>query len=192
MRDIEKTYNDAYVEFYGQRSGMGAMPYINVAGWPTEDNAFAASLVNFSGIWWSTANRRRPNRLHTIGIENASTGAMVGCTPWLSDTYTVKGVSYVFVKKIEDAYPSNSLLRRKNIQYCTVHENGHLFSIDASLTYTFHCSNLAWPGTMPCIMQPTFEATSNIAPRLCIPHLFTAGEDNIDVSIRNQEDPLPY
>ena len=29
MRQIEQPYDDAYVEFFGLRSGMGAVPYID-------------------------------------------------------------------------------------------------------------------------------------------------------------------
>jgi len=206
-RAIKETYNDAYVELVGLRSGMGAVPYVKGTAWPTASNFKAQALSNFSGIWWSAENIAEPNKLHLLGIEDAnpSVAASIGGSPYLNDTQC--GVSFVYVKKIETLQPTDPA-KTAVTQYCTIHELTHNISIQGLSADTYHCSEMAWPvsSDIPepheCIMnedttqQPPkgFKTYLDSAPRFCIPHLLTGDSTLVDVtiSIRNQEDPLPY
>ncbi len=53
MRDIEQPFDDAYVEFIGLRSGMGAVPYLYFASPPTPAvlDAFERLWLGFGEQW---------------------------------------------------------------------------------------------------------------------------------------------
>ena len=188
MRTIEKTYNDAYVEFCGLRNGMGAIPYIdgiqvNLGDWLLEER--------LSKIWFAHKNPNAVdpllndphNYFHVIGAstdtDNSfgytlsdadSTFIMVG---WLESTYT--------------GYPMANL-----IQHATCHENSHQFDINPCSSPANHDDNMAWCGAVanegcsdpnngyePCIMyvsadpfDPIYiDLISNNEKRLCCSNL---------------------
>lgn len=196
MEELQKTLDDANVEVYGLRDGMGAMPYVGGFGWPADSSQKAVALVNFSYLWFK--NIASYNYLHLIGIDDAVpiNPYALGVTPGINSTES--GASYIYVQKIKDLYPVDSDKIAAN-RYCTIHEWTHNFSMLALTADTYHCDNMAWPidGEVPthkCIMNPVITELYETPPRFCIPHLFTGGSSICDVetSIRNQEDPLPY
>jgi len=74
MRAIEKTYNDAYVQFLGLRDGMSAVPYISnslsdfyaiTAGGGGSDPG-RTMRNNFQRIWFK--NYDKVNYLHFLGV----------------------------------------------------------------------------------------------------------------------------
>ncbi len=194
MRDIEQPFDDAYVEFFGQRSGMGAVPYVH---WATD--ATADQLISFSNLWWSTANRGAPNYLHLLGIEGAtpSNPNQVGGSPYRTAGGPQSGASYIYVGQIEQNHPGDPATQHAVNQYCTVHELTHNFSVNGYTVQTYHCSEAASSppeDSHGCIMHAAFVTYLGSNPRFCVPHVLTGGGalTDVHVSVRMQQDPLPY
>lgn len=73
----------------------------------------------------------------------------------------------------------------------------HNFSLYGYSLNTYHCSNGAYAppnDSHGCIMNGTYISYIGSAPRFCVPRLFTGGSSltEVQVSIRDQQDPLPY
>ena len=201
MRDIERPYDDASVEFIGLRDGMGAVPYVH---WITSPSA--NSLIAFQQLWFK--NQGKTNYLHLLGIEdgNPDVATSIGGSPF-NGSNTQSGASLVYVQKII-TLETDPAKQPAVIQYCTVHELTHNFSIQGLSKDTYHCANMAWPvatdtpGPHECIMNENLSASPpkgfvtylGSAPRFCVNHLLTGDSTLVEVttSIRNQQDPLPY
>ena len=214
MRAIQKTFNDGYVEFYGLRDGMGAVPYIDSAipfyakgttGGPEETNR-----LNFHSIWWKN-NTYNWNYFHLVGCRGNDfvwTGSTTGLTD-ASNNY-----SYVYRKTIEgfgenQGYTEEEV--QKGTQTLTDHELGHQFWLN-------RCSNLTCGSDTNLGMQddrPWWNYTTTGCPnanaclmdwkggnliddfnRFCKEDLFL-GDPNCgsaikpDSAIRTISDPIP-
>jgi hypothetical protein len=187
MRDIEQPFDDAYVEFIAPRAGMGAVPYLYFASQPSP-----AVLDAFQRLWF--ANWSHCNYLHLIGAANyyGAQTHYAGDSPYLNGLQD--GCSFVWVQEIESVQPTNAVGWN---QYTTVHELTHNFSIQGISENTYHCTNMAYSPPsdgLTCIMDSPYNLLPKSPPRYCVPHLFTGGSSLIDVqtSIRDQTDPLPY
>ena len=186
MRDIEQPFDDAYVEFVGLRSGMGAVPYLYFTNPPAP-----AVLDAFQRLWFANANYL--NYLHLIGAANyyGTQTQYAGDTPYVDNLQD--GCSFIWVQEIATVKPTST---EPWVQYTTVHELTHNFSIQGFSVNTYHCTNLAYSPPddgLNCIMDSPYNLGAG-PPRFCVPHLFTGGSTLIDVqtSIRQQSDPLPY
>ncbi len=188
MQEIEKTFNDAYVQFVGLRSGMNVAPYLHFATEPAY-----ALLNNYQRIWYG--NKDKTNYLHLVGAEKYYEGSdYAGFALFDPSTNLEQGCSFVCVKLIETTKPTYT---SEWIQYATVHEKSHNFSIYGYDQNTYHCENVA--RTPPedgqeCIMNVPIVLHIGYPARFCVPHLFTGGDSitGVHTSIRNQIDPLPY
>ena len=214
MRDIEKTYNDAYVEFYGLRSGMNAVPYIDpqmpfytVNETPGDDET---NRLNFHQIWWKN-NTYNWNYFHLVGCRGDDfvwTGSTTGITdPSNNDSYiyrwTVEGLG-----ENQSYTPEQVNLAT---QALTNHELAHQF-------WPNRCSNLTcgsdtnlgkhddrpwWnftttgcPNDNPCLMDWKGGNLIDEFNRFCKEDLFL-GDPNCgstikpDSAIRTISDPIP-
>ena len=205
MREIEQPFDDAYVEFVGLRSGMGAVPYVH---WTTvlSLDQIASQLIAFEKIWF--VNQGKINYLHLLGIEDGDPydAGSIGGSPF-DGTNTQTGASCIYVQKIITLNPGDPATQAAVAEYCTVHELTHNFSIQGLSKDTYHCGNMAWPlaSDVPepheCIMNEDLSANppkgfvtyTTSPPRFCMNHLFTGGTlVDVQTSIRDQQDPLPY
>ncbi|HNT16269.1 MAG TPA: hypothetical protein PKJ37_00045 [Acidobacteriota bacterium] len=214
MRDIEKTYNDAYVEFYGLRSGMNAVPHIDpqmpfytVNETPGDDET---NRLNFHQIWWKN-NTYNWNYFHLVGCRGDDfvwTGSTTGITDPSNDD------SYIYRWTVEGLGENQSYTPEQvNLvtQALTNHELAHQFWLN-------RCSNLTcgsdtnlgkhddrpwWnftttgcPNDNPCLMDWKGGNLIDEFNRFCKEDLFL-GDPNCgstikpDSAIRTISDPIP-
>ncbi|MGA9752140.1 MAG: hypothetical protein WBS54_10145 [Acidobacteriota bacterium] len=136
MRDIEQPFDDAYVEFFAPRSGMGAVPYIDdtvpfydagISG-GTESN----NRMNFEVIWGK--NEAGTNYIYLLGCKGRPfTGDRL--TTGITDHSSLH-YSYIYIDSLETwgAYSGENFTEAQMIQAeqsDTDHELGHEFSTNA-------------------------------------------------------------
>jgi len=186
MQEIENTFNDAYVQFVGLRSGMNAVPYLPQSWF---DSAFGTQSCGlFSNIWFgnfltdggSPPKNTAHNYFHLIGgtrMTDTSSGAILGFAQSQYD------YSYVLIKRIEDGW--SDLGSRRDVNRSTTrHEKGHQFDVNAN-TCDRHDSNPAWCGgeitsecgTQQCLMNPMGNPNSKIQ-RFCSNCLLKGAPDS--------------
>jgi len=186
MRDIQDTFNDAFVQFVGLRSGMNAVPYLPQSWF---DWAFVTQSCGlFSNIWFSNflndggspPKNTAHNYFHLIGatrMTDTSSGAILGFAQSQYD------YSYLLTKRIEDGWPD--LGSRKDVNRSTTrHEKAHQFDVNAN-TCDRHDSNPAWCGgeitsdcgTQQCLMNPMENPNSKIQ-RFCSNCLLKGAPDS--------------
>lgn len=139
MRDIEKTYNDAYVEIYALRSGMNAVPYLPATFFNNPSNA--AQILYFGKLWFSHCDSgsywecAANNYFHAMGCSFSNAGSYWGLT-WAGYNET-----YIFTGTIQSTTGTTD----KSIQQCTDHELGHQFVVNPCTSdCSGHDTNTAW------------------------------------------------
>jgi hypothetical protein len=155
MRAIEQTFKDAYVEFYGLRDGMGAVPYLPESWF---DQASNNQLCYFSEVWFKkfingggTPPISQPhNYFHLMGASKKVNG--LNYTNGLS--WSLYDWAYIFVDSINDVCdPCTEVEKRNHIQETTCHEIAHQFDVNSG-NLDGHCFNNAWcDGDPNCINE---------------------------------------
>jgi hypothetical protein len=218
MRDIEQPFDDGYMEFVGQRSGAGAMPFLPQAWF---DAPGANGLPYFSQIWFNNfqpAADTPPhadvphNYMHLIGVSSA-----LGYAGLSNSTFDW---SYIFQQGIEGTN-WNPDEKRNYTRATTDHELGHQFDPNFCSdlptcktppqppTWGAHDYRHWWgatttdcPNSNPCLMDPDAGTPTDTVNRLCKEDLFlgdpnnnypcqtTGGTmDRIDTAVRTCTDP---
>ena len=152
MRSIEKTFNDGYVEFYGLRKGMGAVPYVPQSwfDWAfdplTPANAIYAARL--SHIWFSNKNawpdpnwhmNWPSNYFHLIGAS--------AMTEYAGQSAYDCDFSYVFRGSIDAGCTGCSAEELANCtQETTNHEQTHQFRVNCCDPLG-HDYNASWCGS---------------------------------------------
>jgi len=217
MRAIEQTFKDAYVEFYGLRDGMGAVPYLPQSWF---DWAGIPERAKFSNIWFNnykdggaapippfpegSPHLDLPhNYFHLIGASNKSGGS-------LGFSNVSYDYSYILADSIRILGENNGCTPEeitKINEDTTCHELGHQFSVN--YCSNFHDSRSAWcdgsnhcnlGGSVSedCVMNSgegqSIQQIKDGVSRFCPEDLFL-GDPNCTGSpkpgaIRTDEDPL--
>jgi hypothetical protein len=186
MRDMEQPYDEAYVEFLGQRSGSGAVPYMPQEWFSPSANV--NSLLLFHQLWFAKKSPKADprfnnphNYFHLLGASrrNVIGGASTGYSFEDSD------VSFIFLDSIAAGCPTCSpsdlvLYGRETVD----HELAHQFRVNGcDGTGNGHDNNNAWCGASGgpcanptynfqyCIMHNLVEAYSNDMRTSGINHL---------------------
>lgn len=147
MRNVEQSFDDAYIEFLARLSGSGALPYL-----PDSD----ATRWDFAWVWF--ANQNAAAYIHLIG--SSSNTAAWGTTVRYINTPIVRAyrTSYVFEGGIEQdvkagsGYCIEGTVASGVNQAVTNHEKGHQFHVNPTGTHG-HCTSQAWPATGICLMN---------------------------------------
>jgi hypothetical protein len=147
MRNVEQSFDDAYIEFLARLSGSGVLPYL-----PDSDT----TRWDFAWIWF--ANKNAAAYIHLIG-SNSNTAAW-GITVRYINTPIVRAyrTSYVFEGGIEQdvkagsGYCIEGTVASDVNQSVTNHEKGHQFHVNPTGTHG-HCISQAWPATGICLMN---------------------------------------
>ena len=138
FRDIEQPFDDAYVEFFAPRAGMGAVPYIATAFFDYSLRSVAIWRLNKTWFghcgggtdWQCSAN----NYFHVIAAE-ANT-AVPSDWGW---TQSDGNGTYIFTRAIENTSGASYLSH----QHVADHEEGHQFIVNPC-DCEQHDENLAW------------------------------------------------
>lgn len=157
MSMIEKTYNDAFVEFYGLTDGMNAVPFLSCDwfDWATFTGIDWIPACRFSQLWFKNKKPTSPsyyneaqNYFHLIGSSFMS--GINGMSEPESDSI------FVFRGTIENDCRSNWIQNIKcdldSINKCTkettLHEIAHQFRVNhlCNPSSNHHCANNAWCG----------------------------------------------
>lgn len=160
MRDFQQPFGDAFVEFIGQASGMGAVPYISNSvatfyvdtsgGGNTEPGK--TMRRNFQYLWFQ--NKDTNNYLHLLGVRGPDFPAsgVVG--------FSRRWALYTFIHdETILQYQPNASLRAKFERTVNDHEHGHQFRVNDCTGQ--HDTRPAWcndpPNTscsdQPCLME---------------------------------------
>lgn len=177
MRGIQQPFDDAYVEFYALRSGMGAVPFLPRAWFSLVGNDSGLRL--FHQIWFKNKSQMAPpnmefnnkqNYFHLIGASEASEGVPPTVT-WVNGiSYQASDVSYVFGGSIEaqcsSCTPTQST---SHYQETTDHEIAHLFGVNVC-NAAGHDANNAWcSGATEC-------TNPSSSTEFCIMHTYDAAQ----------------
>jgi len=211
MRDIEKTYNDTYVEFYAPRDGMGAVPYVGKqVQFYGSSTADMNARMYFRLIWCKHQNSSLDtgNYLYLLGCR----GGDVDCADIKAAVGTTESnnkLSYIFRETLGQygtclSYTFDQI--NLHTQTCTKHEYGHqlrtnwgihlVCSPEYSEDAGMHDVRPWWayetegcPNPNPCLMDPKggIYSAPNEINRFCKMDLLLG-----DSSIRTLEDPIPY
>jgi hypothetical protein len=183
MRAIEQTFKDAYVEFYGLRDGMGAVPYIsnNLTGFyitasgQGNQQPGRKMRYGFNKIWFK--NFDRPNYVHLVGVRGpneSGNDSVVGFSRQWS-VYT-----FIHQETIEQIY-SDAGVRLNFEKTVNNHEFGHQFRTNiCSTDPVTHDEREAWCNTdapqdcpgEPCLMHLDGGTPTNDIRRFCKEDLF--------------------
>ena len=176
MRAIEKTYNDAYVEIYGLRNGMGAVPYLPPAffnGFDVGAECTTGAVkpgydfspwFKFSWIWFK--NHGAENYLWLGGVGTTAPLDFDNCKICSGNNpapqiwglaWQPTRQSFIFSGAIE-AYCGSSTQTANAVQGTTCHENGHQFYVNP-LDLQGHDARCQWTfdNTLTCSTSPIPE-----------------------------------
>ena len=179
MRAIEQTFKDAYVEFYGLRDGMGAVPYISnnltdfyvvISG---EGSSEPGRTIRrkFQEIWFK--NHDKHNYLHFLGVRGPDRPSDVVGFSWRWSLYT-----FIHQDTIEQYYPTDPDKVHFE-QTVNNHETGHQCKANIC-TGGSHDTRPAWCNTdapqdcpgEPCLMKEDGGNPTNDIRRFCKEDLF--------------------
>lgn len=154
MRGIQQPFDDAYVEFYALRSGMGAVPYLPRAWFDAASND---SAKWFHQMWFKNKNPdpvtlqdNLPNNyFHLIGASMNVAGTPPAYVNGF--TFAESNICYIFLDSILGQCSSCTPAQLRNhYQETADHEFAHQFNVN-SCNGLGHDSNYAWCGSGgPC------------------------------------------
>jgi hypothetical protein len=210
MRDIEQPFDDAFVEFFGLRGGMNALPYVSESFFAASDDL---SKARFSQIWFNHFQ----NGGGTPPIDQAHNYFhLIGVTKWGTTggySHSDYDFSYSFIKGLEAFFPD--LMDRWLAGMAVVdHELVHQYDTNRCTTLTDcnppysprgHHDYRGWwlyggtgcPAANPCLMDPQGGNMTDFTNRLCVEDLLL-GDPNCpdpvppaprDGAIRTEFDP---
>ena len=143
LRRVEQAYNDAFVEVFAPRDGMGAVPYVS-QGSGVLDATNVIVSGHFSRIWFKQfipANGDEPeavahNYFHMTGIaSNLSTAS-----GWSWAEYDMIMIATGWIYDVWGEFP-------EYVRQAAAHELGHMFRVNPiSCDPDNHDDNFAWCG----------------------------------------------
>lgn len=211
MRDIQQPFNDAYVELFGLRSGMNALP-------PLPETWFTAvsdiELARFSQVWFAHFQNgggnppvnQAHNYFHQIGVTKwGTTGG------YSESNYDF---TYCFIQGLESFFPDPTdrwlaglaVVDHELVHHFDTNKCTNLVNCETPppTTYGRHDYRGWWfyggsgcPSDNPCLMDPKGRVMTDFTNRLCVQDLID-GDPNCpdptppdprDGAIRTELDP---
>lgn len=183
MRDIEQPYDDAYVEFVGQRNGAGAMPYLPpsfFSGYQMSTGGICtapvteripgydfAPMYRLAWLWFKNHGAPNYNWLCGAGQTSPLDGCTIGCSDeyampqYLGLTMAASQESFVFSghHELYCTYTPNGPRQNTN------HELGHNFFLNPTATDAGHDTRCQWTvdGSALCSSSATVCADRDTA-----------------------------
>ena len=197
MRDIQQPFDDAYVEFYGQRAGMNALPLLSESCFLALDDLTEA---RFSQIWFAHFQNgggnppidNAHNYFHLMGVTKWGTTGGYSLSDWDLSFAFIQGLETIFADPTDRWLAGMAVVDHELVHQFDTNRCSDLINCETPPPASWgHHDYRGWwlyggtgcPSANPCLMDPNGGNMTDSTNRLCLEDLLL-GDPNCP-------DPVP-